>query len=539
MRGVQAPCPACGAPVRFKISSALVAVCEHCHSVVARNDRNLEDRGKVAAVIETGSPLQLGLKGKYEGKRFELVGRVQYKHSAGGVWDEWYAAFSNGKWGWLAEAQGRFYLTFERKPGEETKLPTMRDLEPGEKFTFPNDRVLTVAEVGVAEVAAAEGEIPYAFEPVGHHRYADLYGPQGEFATFDYSGPEPTLFLGREVSLDDIGIPPTVRSPERDARQISALQVACPECGGPLTLHVPDKTERVTCPNCQSLLDANQGNLKFLLTLRQDKVHPVIPLGSVGTLHGIECTVIGFMSRSVTEAGTDYFWTEYLLYNPREGFRWLVNSQNHWSFVSPLSPGEVQTDTQMATFRGRKYRLFQDGIASVRYVLGEFYWKVAVGEVARTADFISPPEMLSVEKSIATQGWDAETTPGSAALAAEEIICSLGIYTPQEDIEQAFSIDELRRGFGVAPNQPSPVDKRVYGAWAFFLAALVVLTSLLSLPKVAPKYDSAFFWWIAIFVSIPPIGAAIYQHSFEVSRWKDSNYSPYNTGEDGDDDDDE
>lgn len=536
MRGVQAPCPACGAPVQFRISSSLVTVCEHCHSVVARGDRKLEDRGKVAAVMETGSPLQRGLKGKYNGKSFELVGRVQYKHSAGGVWDEWYAAFSNGKWGWLAEAQGRFYLTFERKPGEETKLPTMRELEPGEKFTFPNDLVLTVAEVGVAELAAAEGEIPYTFEPVTRHRYADLYGAQGEFATFDYSGDEPNIFLGKEVSLDDIGISPTVTA-EKDPRQISAMQLACPQCGGPLTLHAPDKTERVTCPNCQSLLDANQGNLKFLSTLRADKVHPVIPLGSVGTLYGTEFTVIGFLSRSVTEGGTDYFWTEYLLYNPREGFRWLVNSQNHWSFVSPLSPGEVQTETNMVRFRGRKYRLFQDGLASVRYVLGEFYWKVKVGELAKTADFISPPEMLSIERSVSSAGWDSETTRDTEAPQAEEVICSLGIYLPHSEIEKAFGIKNLTRGFGVAPNQPNPVDKRVYGAWVMYLVALIVLTALFSMPRVAPHYDSAFFWWIAMFMSVPPIGAAVYQYSFETTRWKDSNYSPYATA--GGDDDDE
>src|SRR5579862_4256374 len=90
----------------------MVVVCAHCRSVVARGDRRVEDLGKVAALVDTDSPLQLGLRGKYHGMAFEITGRAQLGHSAGGVWDEWYLAFPNDQWGWLAEAQGRFYITF-------------------------------------------------------------------------------------------------------------------------------------------------------------------------------------------------------------------------------------------------------------------------------------------------------------------------------------------------------------------------------------------------------------------------------------------
>src|SRR5262249_6212356 len=148
MRGVQAPCPACGAPVRFRVSSSLVTVCEHCNSVVARGDRKLEDLGKVAAIVDTDSPLQLGLQGTFRGKSFEIVGRVQYAQAAGGSWDEWYAAFANGKWGWLAEAQGRFYLTFERALSEGESLPAIDDLQVGENLDLGNLGTFSVAEVG-------------------------------------------------------------------------------------------------------------------------------------------------------------------------------------------------------------------------------------------------------------------------------------------------------------------------------------------------------------------------------------------------------
>ena len=138
MKGLQAPCPACGGPVRFQISTSLVTICPFCHSVVARGDKRLEDLGKVADLTETGSPLKVGLSGKYQGKRFTLVGRSQYKHAAGGVWDEWYAAFPGDRWGWLAEAQGRFYLTFARKASQATPLPKRSLPTPADSATLVN-----------------------------------------------------------------------------------------------------------------------------------------------------------------------------------------------------------------------------------------------------------------------------------------------------------------------------------------------------------------------------------------------------------------
>ena len=108
-----ANCPACGAPVEFKSGQSIVVICNYCRSAVARTDRELKDLGKVAELVETGSPLDVGVHGKWRDQTFELTGRAQLGHEMGGQWDEWYATFSNGWLGWLAEAQGRFYLTFQ------------------------------------------------------------------------------------------------------------------------------------------------------------------------------------------------------------------------------------------------------------------------------------------------------------------------------------------------------------------------------------------------------------------------------------------
>src|SRR5262245_5746506 len=252
-----ANCPACGGTVTFTVGTSLVAVCPYCRSVVGRGDRGLESLGKVADLVQTDSPLDVGIKGRFGGVPFTLTGRTQYRHPAGGVWDEWYAAFSDGKWGWLAEAQGRFYLTFERPA--PAGVPSFDALRLGQSVEVAEGTSLLVAEKATGQVGGIVGEVPERVRPNQEHPFADLSGPRGEFATVDYSGPQPTLYLGRQVTLDELQVPPKARrSYPGQGPTVAAVQLNCPQCGGPLTLRAPDRSERVGCPNCGSLLDVHE-----------------------------------------------------------------------------------------------------------------------------------------------------------------------------------------------------------------------------------------------------------------------------------------
>jgi len=465
-----ANCPSCGAPVEFKSGQSIVVICQYCRSAVARTDRELKDLGKVAELVETGSPLDVGLRGKWKDVPFELTGRAQLGHEMGGQWDEWYATFSNGWLGWLAEAQGRFYITFQYPIPEGVQVPSFDQLQLGQQVPgLPWPTPLMVAETGRATALGAKGEIPYLLTPGETYYYADLSGADGAFGTLDYNQTPPLVFLGQQVTLADIGIT-TTRTPEREERRVGAAQVSCPNCAGPLELRAPDKTERVTCPNCNSLLDVNQGKLQFLKALEKPWFQPVIPLGTTGEVPEGKMTVIGAMARSVTIDGTQYFWFEYLLYNPQIGFRWLVHSDNHWNYVRAVPPGEVNESDKSVSYSGKNYRIFQDAQANVEVVLGEFYWKVETGEKVRGVDYIAPPYMLSKEVStvyVADDGGKPRRTTG-------EINWSLGTYIPVQQIEKAFSVTGLPRPSNVAPNQPYK-HGWIYKYWiAFLLITLLV-----------------------------------------------------------------
>ncbi len=108
---------------------------------------------------------------------FELTGRAQLGHEMGGRWDEWYATFSNGWLGWFAEAQGRFYLTFQYPIPDGVQLPAFDQLHLGQPVHgLPSPSPMIVAETGRATALGAKGEIPYLLTPGETYYYADLSG---------------------------------------------------------------------------------------------------------------------------------------------------------------------------------------------------------------------------------------------------------------------------------------------------------------------------------------------------------------------------
>jgi len=454
-------CPSCGASIEFAIGSSLVVVCSYCRSVVARTDRGLESHGKVAALIETDSPLRVGAPGKYKGRGFRITGRTQLRHQAGGVWDEWYAAFDDGWWGWLAEAQGRFYVTFK----VAAEAPPHGRLELG--MTLDTIDNLTVAEIGEAELSSAEGELPWTPEPQRRYAYADLTGENRRFATIDYSEQPPVVFKGQEVTLAELGIAGEARPRTR----VATTALNCSKCGGALDLKAPDQAERIWCPYCGAGHDITNGKLQYFATLsKKNRVEPAIPLGSKGTIEGDEYVIAGFMQRAV-KFDILYYWTEYLLYNREKGYRWLVHSDDHWSFVTPLRPGEVGDGTlghdvsKNVYYGNRRYKLFQEATANVTYVVGEFYWRVEVGESVDTIDYVAPP--FGISKELTRTG-------------AREVSYSHARYMPVAEVAKAFNVGDLTKPSAVGPMQPYP-GAPLGKTWALMMLVLLITAIVMAI----------------------------------------------------------
>jgi len=438
---VRTTCPNCGAPIEFRYDDSFVRVCASCNHAVLRTDRSVESLGKVADLVPIESPLKLFAEGHHGSTSFLLVGMAQIRHGAGGLWQEWYAKLDGGQWGWLAEAQGRYYLTFE-----EPWLAAPNDVGVGERIDIPvrgTTRTMTVGEVTSASYVGARGELPFKLVPNESFRYADLSDGQGMFATIDFGDAEtpPKLYVGQQVNVADLHLIGGEVEPPSARDEIKSQRLACPSCNGPIELRAPGESLRAVCPYCNTLLDTSSGALAILGKLAQ-KAQPRIPLGAAGTFSDGKLTVIGYVQRSALVDGDWWAFDEYLLYAPGVGFRWLVESDGHWSYVQPIATGAVELTPKGARYDGVDFAHYQQSQLRVDQVFGEFYWQVQEGEIVEGDDYIAPPAMISRETS------------------KSEVNDSLSTYMTVAEVERAFADDpnaaklQIGTPVGIAPNQP-------------------------------------------------------------------------------------
>ncbi len=257
----------------------------------------------------------------------------------------------------------------------------------------------------------------------------------------------------------------------------------CSSCGNPLTIRGLKQTEAVACEACGAIIDLTDENFRILSTFRSKiKYKPLLPLGSRGKLRGDLWEVIGFMRRAITVEGVDYEWSEYLLFNPYKGFRWLTEYNGHWSFVKTTNQIPKRKEGRKrpeVRYLDETFLHFQTAEARVVYVMGEFYWKVQAGEKCQVTDYIAPPLILS-----------RETTE-------QEIVWSIGEYQDPETIGKAFGPGvTLPPRIGVAPNQPSPYAGQSSWLWKrlgfFIMAALLIHLLILLTAQNKMVYEKNF-----------------------------------------------
>jgi hypothetical protein len=194
-----ANCPNCGAPVRFRFSSAVQSVCEYCHSILVRRDVNLEKVGEVADLPPDPSPIQIGTEGVYRNRPFVVVGRILYEYEQGG-WNEWHIVFSDGTGGWLSDAMAEYAVSLAVVP-PPGPLPPPERIRRGTHFQwFGIDYQVTV--LTRARYRGVEGDLPFEYWDKSEVLFADLRSCDAHFATIDYSEQPPLLFLGGALEFE-------------------------------------------------------------------------------------------------------------------------------------------------------------------------------------------------------------------------------------------------------------------------------------------------------------------------------------------------
>ena len=91
--------------------------------------------------------------------------------------------------------------------------------------------------------------------------------------------------------------------------------------------------------------------------------------------------------------------------------------------LEPMPQRNAQTARPFALYAGHTYKHFSGAMAATSFVLGEFPWRVKVGEKVMADDYVDPPLLLS-----------SETTN-------DEVTWSQGEYIPGTEIWAAFKLE--------------------------------------------------------------------------------------------------
>ena len=433
-RAYRAACPHCGAPVEFASAASASAVCSFCRSTLVREGQALRRIGVSAELFDDHSPLQLGVRGTRQGLAFTLVGRLQYGYE-GGSWNEWHALFDNGPNGprsaWLSEDNGAYVIAFDAPLPADA--PALDGLRAGQRV-LADGRAWDVASVTRASLIAAQGELPQPPRLSGEFNVVDLRNSSDEVATLDDSDAAQRHWSsGRAVLLSELALS-GLR--EDSAKTLTGCAFACPGCGAALQVKLAT-TQSLSCHQCQSVVDISAGVGADLAHYQQNNSgasgrEPQIALGSVGQIglgeEPLPWQVVGYMERcdlpDDAEEDTS-FWREYLLYNTARGFAFLVDSNEGWSWVRPITGTPVLRGSG-ASHGGVSYKLQSAYAAKVVWVQGEFYWRVRRDERAQLSDYIGTgahtDARLSSEKTASELTWSAGKT-----LTASQVADAFGI----------------------------------------------------------------------------------------------------------------
>lgn len=418
-RAYRAACPGCGAPLEFRSAQSTHAVCAYCQSAVVRSGETLARIGKMAELFSDFSPLRLQAAGVFQGRPFTVVGRLQY-HYSGGSWIEWCALLEDGSPASLSEDNGAYVFT--RPASSKRGMPPAATFRIGAS-TAINGKTFSVASNEQVSLLAAQGELAHLPALGALFAMVELRSADGEVLSIDYgpalSGGAPLLSRGRSVLLDELKLTGLQDKSVKDDK--GNRHFNCPNCGAPVKVTLAT-SQSITCPACASLMDLSQGvGAQLKAALQNEPINPLIPLGSTGRLLGVDWQVVGFQHRMGHEPGDadeSFGWDEYLLYNRRRGFSFLVDADDGWSLVKPLTGApSYKAGAASVSHQDTRYRLRSSYEAQTSYVAGEFYWQVQRGQKTFNRDFASGKALLSQETSRNEVTWSSGSRVESKEVA--------------------------------------------------------------------------------------------------------------------------
>jgi ribosomal protein S27E len=404
-----AACPSCGAQVSFHSTASVMAVCEYCQTTILRDENTIRDQGKMSAILEDYSPLQIGSSGFLDGLGFALIGRIQLQYTDG-FWNEWYLQFDDGTNGWLSDASGLYVIT--RAVGHLEGAPFFSALSINQIIVYDSIS-FRVTDCRHATCTGGQGELPFVVGQGWQTSVADLRF-RSRFISLDYTDTyPPQVYDGQAVTLPNLKFQLL-----RDVDQVQSTtgqikgkvtNIECPNCGSPIP-YVMGMAEHLLCPACRAEVAIAGEKVELLVKHKElTTLKSALSLGDKATIDQHAYVVIGLMQMEEVGEAESSLWTEYLLYSLEAGFLWLVDSgEENWQKTTVLN--EIPEDKVGNAFlHGKRWDRHWAYQGRVVYAVGAFNWRVKIGDTTSIVEYKNGNETLISEQNANEINWSLST----------------------------------------------------------------------------------------------------------------------------------
>lgn len=386
-------CPDCSRLLYFASDKTTITTCTACGTVVWRQKDGTviaKPQHKVNQITEI---IQPGTTGSWNGKNFTVLGRFRAWFEEF-VFNYWTIQFADGEIAWLGEGYGVYSILEAIPPVENVSSKSLESLNPGNQKELLPGKPFMLREKEQAVKWEIEGEL---FTPE----------PETSFSLFDFSaedGSHISIFEWGKFNLSayKVHYMPFSSLSLQQLREYKPSQrtFRCKVCSHQVAVKTYPYAQSCACAECGTCYDMKDGSDFYKDEKRKVTRSIHLPIGSTGIIDNISYEVIGYARK---EELNQYHsqWTEYTLFNPKEGFAFLSEYEGNWMFVQEKmdSPVLLNQNFKEFTFDREPFHLFNSYNHKVVSARGEFPYNIFDNEKTKAREFISPPEMWIEERN--------------------------------------------------------------------------------------------------------------------------------------------
>lgn len=172
--------------------------------------------------------------------------------------------------------------------------------------------------------------------------------------------------------------------------------IVCPSCQFQLHSKLEDLIVTFGCPSCYKLFHRSGLGWIEQQAFKPDQNKFYIPLGTKGNIEGEEAWLIAQLVKRDYEG---YSWKEYRVLTESNKIIFFTEYNGNWIKVKDISD-DLKFNLHQGTvrFANKDYRKYSRYKFKIHAAIGEFNENIISETSSEIAEFISPPEMVGIEK---------------------------------------------------------------------------------------------------------------------------------------------